>query len=247
MPDEIVEIGNPYEPPRSNPNDRRVATDPKSPRDYERDPRLLTLWLKGLLWAYLGIAVLASLSNIMQLVLLQGPPYTPEMAEANDQRQSAVGLLQTGALVVTSIFFLKWVARSNRNARHFGATDLSFSPNMAAGCYFIPVLNLWRPYQAMKENWQASRRPTSWREQPGTPILAAWWLLWLLNGAINQVALRMSVAAKGIDELINVTYVLLASDACDIGVTLAALALVYGIDGMQRSWVAGLDLAEQPD
>ena len=53
------------------------------------------------------------------------------------------------------MLFCLFMPRANRNARAFGSS-MSISPGWAAGWFFVPIANLWMPYQAMKEIWQGS-------------------------------------------------------------------------------------------
>jgi hypothetical protein len=72
--------------------------------------------------------------------------------------QGIIAILQLVNLVVLIVLFCIWIYRANSNARQLGATDMQFSPGWSVGWYFIPIANLWKPYQAMCEIWRASRR-----------------------------------------------------------------------------------------
>lgn len=231
-------IGNLFEATRSRPDD-----PDSSSRSYERDPSLLTLGLKGLLCAYLAAHLLSIGSHGMLVALLRIEPIDEGSFEASASRERSILVLKSALLLVTGIVFLKWTARANRNVRAFGATGLRFSPSFAAGCHFIPVASLWKPYQAMREIWQASRLPTAWQGQPVSAILGVWWAFWVFAILADRLGAQLTGDARRIEDLIKATYILVAADVSEILVTLAALAVVASIDRMQRSWVAGRDEA----
>jgi hypothetical protein len=92
---------------------------------------------------------------MVQMRLLQdlwdGVYHSDSEVESNDTRQAWIGYGFLAVFIITGIVFLKWIHAANRNARAMGAQGLRFSPGWALGYYFVPVLSLWKPYQAMKE------------------------------------------------------------------------------------------------
>ena len=80
-------------------------------------------------------------------------------AESNDIRKGAVSLIQTIAFLITGVLYLRWIYRANSNARQLGATGMRFTSGWSIGFCFIPIMNLWKPYQTMKEIWKASANP----------------------------------------------------------------------------------------
>ncbi len=86
-----------------------------------------------------------------------------------------VELLLFALGIVRGITFLVWIYRTNKNLRTLSGQQMRFAPGWAVGCYFIPIVNFFMPYQAMKEIWQVSHK-----SRGGTPsIVAGWWALWL--------------------------------------------------------------------
>ena len=81
---------------------------------------------------------------------------------------------------ITVILVLKWVYRSNYNARQLGAEEMEFTPLLAIGSYCIPVLWFWTPFLVMKEVWQASSNPAQWKNEPGSILLSLWWAFWII-------------------------------------------------------------------
>jgi heme/copper-type cytochrome/quinol oxidase subunit 2 len=221
------------------------ATAVAPPPTFFRDPTQLTQWLRYFLYASIVIDVIALLSGVLQYQLLSdfklGIYSSGELAtaaaDANDQRQKVVGSFQVGVAIITIILFAMWIYRANFNVRSLGAQNMKFTPGWSVGYYFIPILNLWRPYQAMKEIWKASKNPTSWESEDHSAILPWWWFFFLVASIIGNASFRASMSANEIHELITSTVITIASDVVSIPATIIALILVGKIHEMQISHV----------
>jgi len=55
--------------------------------------------------------------------------------------------------IFLGVIFLRWIYRTNKNLHVLSSEHMTFSPGWSLGWYFIPVANLFKPYQAMKEIW----------------------------------------------------------------------------------------------
>lgn len=163
---------------------------------YTINPISLTKLLKTMLWISLGISVLSLLSDFMQMNLLSAGTFSQSAAEANDSRQRVMGILYLVAFIVTGIAFLKWIHRANKNCHGFGAQGMEFTPGWSIGYYFIPFINLYKPYRAMKEIWKVSTNPANWQNENGSALLGWWWALWLICGFLGQASFRMSMSAN---------------------------------------------------
>lgn len=208
-----------------------------------KEPTPLKKWIKYMLFAQVFIAVIAIGSNVMEYQLLtdfqDGVYFSQEMAvadaEANDKRQQILGLIYLGIFIVSGVLILRWIYQSNQNARQLGAKDLSFTPTWSIGFYFIPIVCLWKPYQAMKEIWQASHSPTNWQMESVSPILGLWWFFWIANSLVGQVVFRMSNRAVEITEIMNVNLISQLSELLSIPLAIVTWLLVSKISSAQMT------------
>lgn len=116
---------------------------------------------------------------------------------------------------------------------------MKYGPRWAAGCYFVPFLNLVAPYQAMKEIWQVSGNPRAWQVQPGSTLLGFWWALWLGNGLFGNIVMRMTASAETIEEYINAGWATLFSNILGVSVAIIAIVMVRTISQRQDALLAG--------
>ncbi|MEZ5460524.1 DUF4328 domain-containing protein [Dokdonella sp.] len=208
-----------------------------------RDSENLTRWVRILLYAQIVVAIASLISGYLEYQLLlslqNGTFEAVEIAlaesAAGDRRQLVVGVVYLILLIVSAVVILKWIHRANYNARQLGAKGMDFTPGWAVGYYFIPILNLFKPYRAMKEIWKASKNPSRWATQPASRILPLWWGLWITSNILGQVIFRLARRAEEIPELIGLNLVSQISDFLDIPLALALLVLVNEIHAMQTT------------
>ena len=143
-----------------------------------RDPTDLTKWTKGFLYASLPLVLVQAFAAWRQY---RSITTTGDAAPSFVVDSPAVALLVASfALplmiigVGTLVLVLMWIHRANYNAHQLGAAEMKFTPGWAIGWYFIPIAMLWKPYQAMKEIWQASFNPSRWWEEDTPPLLPLW-------------------------------------------------------------------------
>lgn len=99
----------------------------------------------------------------------------------------------------TGVVFLCWFAAAHTNLRILGSRGLEYSANWAVGGFFIPVLNLFRPYQVAQEIWKGSdpdvlapQGALQWMAKSGSGVALAWWLTWTV-GSLGTASLLLLV------------------------------------------------------
>lgn len=75
--------------------------------------------------------------------------------------------------LLLTIYFILWFRRAYTNIRRQGK-QTRYAPGWAAGSWFVPVINLWYPYQIMREIWEYT-----FRASRSAAIVGWWWALWL--------------------------------------------------------------------
>ena len=206
-----------------------------------REPTALRNWTKGFLYIQIVMTIVAIISCLFEYRFLDdirndvfvSQETAMAIGDANDSRQAVVGILQLAVFVVTGILVLLWIYRANYNAHVLGASGMRFSPGWSIGWYFIPILNLWKPYQVMKEIWQASSNPQDWKRQKVSSLLPWWWFLWLTTGIAANASFRLGADAREIDELMQSNLLTQLSDLIVIALTLVLITIINRIHHMQ--------------
>jgi hypothetical protein len=107
------------------------------------------------------------------LLFLDAKILISQVSFQNGRTTIALGPISNMVLLAVVVLFFCWVYRAAANSRALGA-HTTISPGWAVGWYFIPIANLWKPYEAMREIWKTSSSPLAWQSQP-TPALLSWW------------------------------------------------------------------------
>jgi hypothetical protein len=94
-------------------------------------------------------------------------------------------------LVVCFVLVGRWIYVANANAHAFGTGEMSIGPGWAVGWFFVPIANLFKPYEAMKETWQVSHHVAGLLEEAESPLVRWWWGLWIVSGIVGWVSLQL--------------------------------------------------------
>lgn len=110
--------------------------------------------------------------------------------------------------IIKVILFLYWYYKAYHNLYAFNAKGLSYSPRMAVVWWFIPIINLWKPFTAFKEIWKVSStnrdliNGNEWKDVPYPDMLTLFWILYILTFitiliSIEYLGLIISVVFAG--------------------------------------------------
>ena len=184
-----------------------------------------------------GLEMVATFS-LLDLVFQQGAGIVPrsEFADAQD-RVDVMSELRIVAYIPTVILFLMWMYRASQNLQVLGAQCQRFSPSWAVGWWFVPIMNLFRPYQVMAEIWRGSE-PSSLDGAASrgnvSVLLGWWWGSWVATGLVEVIA--VIVWADGMDASPSsyaLLWYLLAS-AFSIGGCVLAILVVQSVTSRQE-------------
>lgn len=160
--------------------------------------------------------------------------YRSEFA-ANNAASELIVLCQSAIFVVAGVAFLMWTYRAKSNANASGARGLSYSPAMAVGSYFIPILNLGMPAQAMQELYKSSADPRDWEAVKSLRLIHAWWFFWIIGNIAGVVAWRMQSADAYQAPASVIAMLGSGSDFGTIGASLFLIPIIGKIAVLQRS------------
>jgi hypothetical protein len=195
--------------------------------------------------ATLGLTAVALLAGWAELSLLgrivEDPTSVgPVEADASDQRQRLIGLLQLLVWLGTVVTFLVWFRRAYRNLPALGAESPRFSSGWAVGAWFVPFLNLVRPKQIMDDIWRASdpalppHAGAAWQQQRVPSLLHWWWAAFIASNLLGWVSFRLGDATTP-QGLWNASAVTLAGDFLDLPLTILAFQVVAQVTRRQEA------------
>lgn len=230
----------------SNPYEVNVPLETKP--DGYRSPAGLVRFLTIGLRTYALLAGLLFLANLMYVIvvtrLLAGLTTFTGNAEDEELLQDMLhGLLAVfytivyWACIIASII---WINRTQKNLPTLGATGMTVSPGWAIGWFFVPIANYFKPYEAMKQLWQASQAArsgapqSSWKGRPVPGFLQGWWALWVITSIIASITFRISLELETLEGFLAIGYVDLVLAPAEVVLALLYLRIVQGISENQE-------------
>ena len=234
---------NPYAAPTtevtpSAPAHHTIGTMP-SPYGGYRDLKvfhviLLILFSLGIISA-LGEIYAAELMNQGLTLLDEGGDFEATINQADALSQSFNGLSVT-LFFVTVIFWGIWKNKSCKNAwlfyshsalpNHFADNP---TPGWSVGYYFVPILNLWKPFQAM-----AFIRDQSSGFTKVGPLLGFWWAGWLVMNFYSRYTAKMDTGFTSTTQAISFNNNLITESIITIVASFLAAAVIHQLSVAQK-------------
>jgi hypothetical protein len=203
--------------------------------------------VKALLLVTIAVGLAAILSGASQFSLIARMAAGEAVSEleitANDTRHRMVALFQFIAFLATIIAWLTWQHRAYGLLSLARSIPTTFTPGWAIGWWFVPIANVFQPYQVMKEMWLRSATTGGSGTIDGLEapsVVKWWWGSWLLAGFVANVSLRMVVTANTIDQLLWSTVLGMCDDLLTILTACLALVIIGRITTLQR-WLVAAD------
>lgn len=158
----------------------------------------LGLWLQRLLQLYmalLGVEIAAALAAIAALAGTAGTELSPTRLQTAGLSLMAMAYsayAEVGAFVVIAILFLRFLYKAVQQAKGFTTPFTYVSPGWAVGYWFIPFINLYRPFEAVKALFKACAAQAGAETKPaaGDQLLSAWWAMFLISNAAGWMLAR---------------------------------------------------------
>ena len=198
---------------------------------------------------YVAIAILAAIAvcSLLYVLFSIGMIAFPDVGidigdgesiNAPLMAMGLIALLELPLRIACVVLFLVWLHRAYSNLIPLKAQNLEFTPAWAVGWWFIPFLNLVRPFQVVRELYNESDPAvdpeTGYSYVPGgTPmIVGLWWVTFVLAG----ISHRIGDALYGSGDLPSSEYfplALLVAGALSAVSAVAAILVVSGVNKRQ--------------
>lgn len=188
----------------------------------------------------LGIVMLVQVVNIVfhyfQYELLHKANefgITDEQANSNDTRIQIVIFVYVFILFISGITFIRWFRRAFYNLE-LKIKNLNFSNGSIVYAWFIPIINLYRPFQIMKEMYLETislLNKNKIDHNLNLNIVIIWWILWTLTNCLE--AFSSISPGETIDELITSTIITIVFGCADIVVAILAIMLIKNYNDIE--------------
>jgi hypothetical protein len=164
---------------------------------------------------------------------MEAGEYATDEVTVNDARQGIVALLNLAVYITTVVVFIMWFRRAYYNL-HILKAPVQFGEGWAAGSFFVPIMNLGRPYNIMTEIWretQAYLWPEDERQQfkADNSLIGVWWALFLIWSISSNIVARVYWDPQSISELRDASYAEMFTDILAIPGLIACVMVIRAV------------------
>ncbi len=185
---------------------------------------------------WLGAALLYGGAAIHMILAIgadqAGNPHAWASLETADQVSAISGAIYLLAYLACAIIIGRWIYRVNKNAWQI-SDHMTVSPGWNIGFFFIPILNLFRPFRGIRETWQASHAPHDPDGEPVPGMMRLWWGAWLISAALGHLSFRLGLRAQTLDDFLEIAYIDLVGTAVDLVAGLTLLWIIRRLTDVQ--------------
>jgi hypothetical protein len=107
-------------------------------------------------------------------------------AKASDDQFFVVFMSYLAASLIMSIAFLVWFYRAHVNARGMAQAKFTDTSGWAVGFFFIPIMNLFKPFVGMRDIWRGSFSSPGSYAAPASTMVTMWWAAWLVTNFLSR-------------------------------------------------------------
>lgn len=134
--------------------------------------------------------------------------------EASENFYDITGFIEIIVSVILAVVMILWMRRAYYNLSIHPMTYTEHPEGWAAGAWFVPFVNLVRPYQIVREIWEKTQQLANIESlRASSAIIGYWWAGYIGRVVLNQVSIRM-LRNSGMDfeMVLNSYYVNLAAN-----------------------------------
>lgn len=188
--------------------------------------RVLTITI----WIVMVLEIVSIYSSILQYNILDklknGIVLQDSVLNGNDNREQTIALIYLIVFIISAIFFIRWFRNSYRNLYARGV-NLKHNESWTIWSWFVPILNIFRPYQMMKDMFEKSDQLIKLKNPDYVlnkkSIVGVWWTIWLINNYVGKYAFKANIKGETIDDFMLGTFGDIANSI--IGIVLAIVTI----------------------
>jgi hypothetical protein len=183
-------------------------------------------------WIWLAADFFYAVTALVTIAALGGlGDVRPAPETADTMAVISGGALMLG-YIVTVVVVARWILRVNANA-HAISDAMTVTPGWNVGWFFIPIANLWKPFEGLRQTWQASANPADPGSVSVPDIMRWWWGFWLATNILGNISFRISLNANTPEPIITGAWIDVISFVLDIGLTWTFAAVIRDLTALQ--------------
>jgi hypothetical protein len=206
-------------------------------RDNSSRAKLIT----SIFWIMLGFTLVNLGSLAWQYYLLDDVQKNPEnidmqKLQTSDSLRTIISVIQLIILILSMIFFIMWFRRAYFNLQQLQWNYARYSEGWAAGGWFIPVINLFYPYQIMVDIWRGTQNAIKERfgEPQSTALVGLWWATYLINNFFAYISSFVTRESDSIEGLMSATIMECISEIISIVAIIITIRIILRVSSFEK-------------
>lgn len=173
--------------------------------------------------------------------LVADPDQVPDSSlHSVDVLAALTALLWAPLFLGTATAFIIWFHRVRSNGGIFHPDMFTLGRGWAIGGWFVPIGNLFLPYRAARQTWEASiplGPDGEYRDRSAAP-LKAWWAVWVAAVIADRAVTLMFKKAEEAESLRGASSAGVVSDLLMAAAAVLAVLFVRKLTAMQNTRAA---------
>jgi len=169
--------------------------------------------VRMMMYANLGIRTLGLIMIAHEVYLFRslrsGVEFSQNTLELHDTMNGLVTIGGRVVLIVSAVIFIRWMLRAHRNYELAG-THSFYTSTAVKWAFFVPFINLYRPYQIIHEFFDGMReivdRESGRVNLSDNRVIAWWWGLWITGGIFTNIIVNVIKNANTIESYLIANY-----------------------------------------
>lgn len=180
--------------------------------------------------AYIIVETFLTISNYLAFrffYTFQNDGFESDQALANaanftDLHQGIIGILFLIVFILSVVAYGRFQYRAMKNLHALGAAGVVTSPGWSVGYFFVPIVNLWKPFGAVCQIWRGTFDPENGAARVPA-IIGWWWAFWLITNFIDNASFRLTLKSGAFGDEIMGIDAYMAALAFDIASSIFAI------------------------
>ncbi|HXC05449.1 MAG TPA: DUF4328 domain-containing protein [Bacteroidia bacterium] len=193
-----------------------------------------------MLWISIVCCILSFLISWYEYELLSGDIQSHlEEIKQMAYLLSAIGFLVIVARILTATYFIRWFRRAYNNLYLIGVPHLESPEGMAAGAWFIPFYNLFKPFGIMKEishntEHYVHQANPAFDKPSAEKKLGWWWGFWIAYAVCSGISSGLATRRASISSLRDNALFMLIIELLQITAALFCIQIIRRISAYEQ-------------
>ncbi len=133
------------------------------------------------MYTLLGLFIVMIMTGTIEYILISNAIIEGILFTVVEGIMMCTSVLMYLVLVITFVWYLLWVFNTSQGLRALNDERMFYGAGSAISWYFIPLMNLYKPYLVMKEIWLVSHRHIS----SDYKWVKCWWAMCIASSFVS--------------------------------------------------------------